>query len=89
MINMAFTSSMIEILDIEFFPNLYLIYLLTEKISETNNGQPTTTTAWKAEAIPVQETQQNTVLLVIMLVLCVASIFACFAMAALCYRYNN
>ena len=62
----------------------YINYLKLTSITETTAG-PTTT--WKAEAIPVQETQQNTVLLVLVLVVCVASIFACFAMAALCYRY--
>jgi hypothetical protein len=34
----------------------------------------------------VQQDEQNTVLLVIMLICGVASIFACFALLAVCYR---
>ena len=44
-------------------------------------------TEWKADPIPVQGNSQNTLGLVLMLIVCVASIFACFATAALCYRY--
>ena len=50
------------------------------------NATRVATTKFKAIPIPVETDSQNTWHLVVMLILCVASIFVCFASAALCYR---
>ncbi len=49
----------------------------------------TTTTVWKPSPISVNAKQQNTVFLVVMLILCVGAIFVCFAMVAICYRWRQ
>ena len=50
------------------------------------NATRVATTKFKAIPIPVETDSQNTWHLVVMLIVCVASIFVCFASAALCYR---
>ena len=50
------------------------------------NATRVATTKFKAFPIPVETDSQNTWHLVVMLIVCVASIFVCFASAALCYR---
>lgn len=44
---------------------------------------------FKPSAIAVEHDEQNTVFLVVMLILGVASIFVCFAMVAICYRLER
>lgn len=46
-------------------------------------------TKWKPSPIAVPHDAQNTVFLVVMLILGVASIFVCFAMVAICYRFER
>ena len=53
------------------------------------NATRVATTKFKAIPIPVETDSQNTWHLVVMLIVCVASIFVCFASAALCYRSEN
>ena len=53
------------------------------------NATRVATTKFKAIPIPVETDSQNTWHLVVMLIVCVASIFVCFASAALCYRSAN
>ena len=50
------------------------------------NATGVATTKFKAIPIPVETDSQDTWHLVVMLIVCVASIFVCFASAALCYR---